>query len=81
MSLSNFKNKYLDIKLIMLLAAFYTLFNLVYIVKLAYMRAYVFTEVMESWHDIIFHNLLIDWLIVVTYMSLIAISTKGEGVI
>jgi sensor histidine kinase YesM len=61
----------------MLLAAFYTLFNLVYIVKLAYMRAYVFTEVMESWHDIIFHNLLIDWLIVVTYMSLIAISTKG----
>ncbi len=76
MTLSAFKNKYIDVKLILLLAAFYTLFNLVYIAKLAYMRAYMFQEIMESWHDIIFHNLLIDWIIVVTYMTLIAISTK-----
>jgi hypothetical protein len=76
MNLSAFKNKYIDVKLILLLAAFYTLFNLVYIAKLAYMRAYMFKEIMESWHDIIFHNLLMDWIIVVTYMTLIAISTK-----
>lgn len=77
MTFSTFKNKYIDVKLILLLAAFYTLFNLVYIAKLAYMRAYVYKEIMESWHDIIFHNLLIDWIIVVTYMTLIAISTKS----
>ncbi|MBZ9630265.1 histidine kinase [Salegentibacter sp. LM13S] len=76
MTLSALKNKYIDVKLILLLAAFYTLFNLVYIAKLAYMRAYMFQEIMESWHDIIFHNLLIDWIIVVTYMTLVAISTK-----
>ncbi|MBZ9730576.1 histidine kinase [Salegentibacter sp. JZCK2] len=76
MSLSALKNKYIDVKLILLLAAFYTLFNLVYIGKLAYMRVFVYKEIMESWHDIIFHNLLIDWIIVVTYMTLIAISTK-----
>jgi sensor histidine kinase YesM len=76
MSLSTFKNKYIDVKLILLLAAFYTLFNLVYLGKLAYMRAFVYREIMESWYDIIFHNLLIDWIIVVTYMTLIAISTK-----
>ena len=76
MSLSTLKNKYIDVKLILLLAAFYTLFNLVYIGKLAYLRAFVYKEIMESWHDIIFHNLLIDWFIVVTYMTLIAISTK-----
>ncbi|MDX1720492.1 MAG: histidine kinase, partial [Salegentibacter mishustinae] len=76
MSLSALKNKYIDVKLILLLAAFYTLFNLVYLGKLAYMRAFVYREIVESWHDIIIHNMLIDWIIVVVYMSLIAISTK-----
>jgi len=76
MSLSALKNKYIDVKLILLLAAFYTLFNIVYLGKLAYMRSFVYKEIVESWHDIIVHNLLIDWIIVVAYMSLIAISTK-----
>jgi len=77
MTFKAFKNKYIDVKLILLLAAFYTLFNVVYVAKLAYMRTYVYKEIMESWGDIIFHNLLIDWIIVVLYMSLIAISTKS----
>ena len=76
MSFSALKNKYIDVKLILLLAAFYTLFNLVYLGKMVYMRAFVSRETVESWHDIIIHNLLIDWIIVVVYMSLIAISTK-----
>lgn len=76
MSLSTLKNKYIDVKLILLLGAFYTLFNLVYLGKLAYMRAFVYKEIVESWHEIIVHNLLMDWLIVMVYMTLIAISTK-----
>ncbi|MBE7640095.1 histidine kinase [Salegentibacter sp. BLCTC] len=76
MSLSTFKNKYIDGKLILLLAAFYTLFNFVYLGKLAYMRAFVYKEIVESWHNIIVHNLLMDWFIVMVYMTLIAISTK-----
>lgn len=71
-----FKKKYIDVKLILLLAGFYTLFNLVYILKLAYIRAYASKEVLTPWSDIIFHNLIYDWFIVVIYMSLIAVSTK-----
>ncbi|WP_231563335.1 sensor histidine kinase [Salegentibacter sp. Hel_I_6] len=40
------------------------------------MKTFVYREIGESWHNIIIHNLLIDWIIVVVYMSLIAISTK-----
>lgn len=76
MSLATFRRKNIDWKLILLLAAFYTLFDIVYLTKLAYMRAYVIKEVHESWHDILIYNILVDWFIVVTYMSLIAISTK-----
>lgn len=76
MTFSAFKNKYIDGKIILLLAAFYTLFDLVFLIKMAYMRAYVYRDVLESWSDIIFYNLIYDWFIVVIYMSLIAISTK-----
>lgn len=76
MSLASFRKKYIDWKLILLLAAFYTLFDLVYIMKLFYMRSYVIERVHESWHDILINNILIDWLIVVAFMSFIAISTK-----
>ena len=76
MNLATFRKKNIDWKLILLLAAFYTLFDVVYLIKLAYMRAYVVKTVQESWHDIIVYNILVDWVIVVTYMSLIAISTK-----
>lgn len=68
--------KYIDLKLVFLLAGFYALFDLVYIAKSAYMRAYHPERYFPSWADFLINNLLIDWLIVVTYMTLIAISTK-----
>ncbi len=75
MSLSALK-KYIDLKLIMLLGGFYALFDLVYIAKSAYLRVNFPKEMHESWLNFLFYNVLIDWLVVVTYMSLIAISTK-----
>ena len=76
MTLLTFKRKYVDGKLIALLAGFYTLFYVIFIIKTVYMRTYVYTEVKYSLFHIIVYGYLIDWLIVVGYMSLIAISTK-----
>lgn len=71
------RKKYIDGKLILLLAAFYALFDLVLIAKTAYMRA-VGTDAMKefSWGWFLVNNLLFDYLIVVSFMTLIAISTK-----
>ncbi len=69
-------NKYIDYKLVLLLAGFYTLFDVVYIVKLAYFRLHYPQAVKESWLDILLYTILIDWFVVVTYMTFIAISTK-----
>lgn len=68
--------KYIDAKLILLLAGFYLLFNVVYIGKMGYFRTHFPDEKWESWREILLYNILIDWIIVVTYMTLIAISTK-----
>ena len=75
MQFSAFKN-YIDTKLILLLGGFYALFDVVYVVKYAYMRAYYAREQFEPWYDFLVFNVLIDWVTVVTYMSLIAVSTK-----
>ncbi len=79
MSLSTLKKKYIDFKLVLLLAGFYLLFDLVLLVKVAYMRTYMKApEGVEnfSWSEFLVHNLLFDYIIVVSYMTLIAISTK-----
>lgn len=76
MNLLNFKKKYIDGRLILLLAGFYTLFYIVFIFKTLYMRTYVYKEVKYSMGEIIIHGYLVDWVIVVAFMSLIAISTK-----
>ncbi|SDR96890.1 histidine kinase [Gramella sp. MAR_2010_147] len=79
MSLSTFKQKYIDFKLVLLLAGFYLMFDLVLIVKVAYMRSYMHApEGVENfmWSEFLVHNLLFDYIIVVSYMTLIAISTK-----
>ncbi|GAB2771376.1 sensor histidine kinase [Salinimicrobium soli] len=68
--------KYIDYKLVLLLGGFYALFDLVYIAKVAFMRYHFPRETPESWGTFLIYNILIDWLIVVTYMTLIAISTK-----
>lgn len=68
--------RYIDIKLVFLLAGFYALFNLVFIIKQAYLYHYFPGRMTFSWYDFIIYNILIDWFVVVTYMTLIAISTK-----
>ncbi|MDT0688815.1 histidine kinase [Salegentibacter sp. F188] len=68
--------KYLDVKLILLLTGFYALFNIVYVAKAAYMHHY-FPRMPEfPWRDFLLYNILVDWVVVVTYMTLIAINTK-----
>lgn len=68
--------KYVDLKLVCLLAGFYALFNLVYILKTLYMLAHYPRMRFGSWYDFIVFNILIDWIVVVLYMTIIAISTK-----
>ncbi|MCM8570615.1 histidine kinase [Gramella jeungdoensis] len=78
MSLTSLKRKYIDMKLVLLLAGFYLMFDIVLLVKVAYMRHYMPGDAPNyfSWSDFIIHNLLFDYIIVVSYMTLIAISTK-----
>ena len=64
MSLSTLKKKYIDFKLVLLLAGFYLLFDLVLLVKVAYMRTYMKApEGVEnfSWSEFLVHNLLFDY--------------------
>lgn len=68
--------RYIDLKLVLLLGGFYALFNVVYINKIAYFRHWFPKPNMEPWKEILLYNILIDWVIVVAYMTLIAISTR-----
>lgn len=68
--------RYIDGKLILLLAGFYALFDIVFVIRHAFMRQVYPSESFEPWFDFLVYNILIDFLVVVTYMSLIAISTK-----
>lgn len=76
MSVSQFVKKYIDFRLVLLLAAFYTLFDIIYLIKIAYVRNFIVEEVKESWIDILIYYILIDWIIVISYMTFISISTK-----
>ena len=78
MSLTTLKQKYIDLKLVLLLAGFYLMFDMVLLVKVAYMRNYMPVDSPRyfSWSDFLINNLLFDYIIVVSYMTLIAISTK-----
>lgn len=68
--------KYIDLKLVLLLGGFYALFNLVFILKMVYLTTHRPQMRMSSWVDFIVLHVLIDWLVVVVYMTFIAISTK-----
>ncbi|MEO2062890.1 MAG: histidine kinase [Christiangramia sp.] len=78
MALGKLKKKYIDFRLVLLLAGFYLLFDIVLIAKVAYQRGFMSPERMEkfSWPEFLVHNILIDYVVVVSYMTLIAISTK-----
>lgn len=72
---ANSLSRYIDINLWLLLAGFYSLFDLVYIGKLAFFRTYYPMGREESWGNILLY-MLIDWVVIVCYMGFIAISTK-----
>jgi hypothetical protein len=55
---------------------FYTLFYVFYIAKVLYMRAFMVEDVKYSMTHLILNSYLIDWIVVIGYMSLIAMSTK-----
>ncbi|WP_373057505.1 sensor histidine kinase [Zunongwangia sp. H14] len=76
MTLDTIRKKYIDIKLVLLLAGFYLLFDVVLIAKVAYMQSVVMHDESFSWTSFLFHNILLDYVIVVSYMTIIAISTK-----
>ncbi|MCF4101414.1 histidine kinase [Gillisia sp. M10.2A] len=76
MSLTGLKKKYIDGRLILLLAAFYTLYYVIFIIKTAYMRAYVYNDIKYSLWHLIVNGYFIDWVVVVAYMTFIAVSTK-----
>ncbi len=67
---------YVDRNLILLLAGFYTLFNVVYLVKKAYFRSQFPGMDTEPWSDFLLYTVLTDWVVVMAFMTLIAISTK-----
>ena len=67
--------KYFDPKLALLLAAFYTLFDLIHFFKGAYGR-YLMNEEVDSWFNLLVGNYLLDWVVVMSFMLLISASTK-----
>lgn len=75
MNLSSIK-KSIDLKLVLLLAAFYTLFDIIYLIKMWYMDTFMMGNIRQNWYQVIVFNILFDWIIVVTYMTIIAISTR-----
>ncbi|MBJ7881766.1 sensor histidine kinase [Gelidibacter salicanalis] len=70
------KKQFIDLKLVLVLAGFYALFDLVLIAKVLYMQHFGEEKMPFSWLDFIIYNLLLDYIIVVSFMVLIAISTK-----
>jgi len=76
--MSFFKNKlnYIDTKLVLVLAGFYALFDVVLISKVLYMRSFGDEKSIFNWHDFLIFNVLFDFIIVVSFMTLIAVSTK-----
>ena len=66
--------KYFDLKLTLLLAGFYAIFEVIYFVKTFYGR---FFNGKDPWLDIVIGDYLLDYVIVVGFMQIIAMSTKA----
>ncbi|APG59050.1 sensor histidine kinase [Christiangramia salexigens] len=77
MGLSKLKEKYIDFRLVLLLAGFYLMFDIVLIGKIAYLQTFREMEAENFiWSKFLLHNIAFDYVIVLSYMTLIAISTK-----
>ncbi len=70
------KRKYIDTKLVLVLAGFYALFDVVLTSKIYYMQSNGSEKMSFNWYDFLIFNLLFDYVIVLSFMILIAISTK-----
>src|SRR5680860_197951 len=76
MKLFCIRRKYFDGKLILLLMGFYTLFYVFFITKILYIKAVMGEDVKYTMTHLILNDFLIDWIVVIGYMTLIAMSTK-----
>lgn len=68
--------KYIDFKLLQILALFYTVTSLVSLFKKVYLKINGYSYEYTSWKEILLEDTLLDWIIVVFFMSAIAITTK-----
>ncbi|MCZ2845260.1 MAG: histidine kinase [Candidatus Bathyarchaeota archaeon] len=65
---------YFDFDLMLLLAGFYGIFEIIYFIK-TYFRYYIY-GIKDTWFNIILGDYLLDYFIVVGFMVLIAMTTK-----
>lgn len=76
MNFFNKKRQFIDLNLVLLLAGFYLLFYLVLIAKILYMESIGNEGMSSSLRDFLIYNPFLDYIIVVSYMTFIAVSTK-----
>ena len=71
-------NRLIDRKLIGYLMIFYTVFNILYVLRMIYLRKYLIprSEHAMSIGEFIMKSILFDWVIVILFMTLIAVNTK-----
>ena len=68
--------KFIDWRLIAILAVFYTLFDLVYIGKGYFLNLLGFGRGASSYGTVLLGGFVLDWIVVICFMTIIAISTK-----
>ncbi|NLP58057.1 sensor histidine kinase [Lutibacter sp. B1] len=68
--------KYIDKRLLKILILFYTITSIISFLKIVYLKVNGYGYEFSEWKDIIFEGVILDWLIVIAFMSIIAITTK-----
>lgn len=68
--------KFIDFKLLKLLAIFYTATSFVSLFKIYYLKTRGFGYEYSTWKSILLESILLDWLTIILIMSTIAITTK-----
>ena len=68
--------KYIDTKLLKLLVLFYTTVSIVSFAKIIYLKVNDFGYEYTSWQEVILEHILLDWAIVLLFMTVIAFTTK-----
>ncbi|WP_298263460.1 sensor histidine kinase [uncultured Lutibacter sp.] len=68
--------KYIDTKLLKILILFYTATSLISLFKIYYLKTNSFGYEFSTWKEILLESILLDWVIVLLFMSIIAMTTK-----